>query len=169
MGVRSAGVDLMRFSDDHLTVHMHCQSGIVMSNQQKLSQVEERRQALKAAISALGNLRAGQLTPRFRKCGKPSCHCAHPGDPGHGPSWSLTRKVAGKTVTTIIPAGPAVAETQMQLDEYRRFRELSHDFVAVSEALCDAALEHPLAASDEAKKKGFKKTSGRRSRAKSSR
>ena len=132
-------------------------------------QLAARRQALKAAIGELGDLRPGQLTARFRKCGKPNCHCATPGDPGHGPSFSLTRAVAGKTVTRIIPAGPAVAQTQAQLEEYRRFRALSHELVEVSEALCEAALKQPPAAADAAKKKGSKKTSRPRSRTKSKR
>jgi len=132
-------------------------------------QLAARRQALKAAISELGDLRPGQLTARFRRCGKPNCHCATPGDPGHGPSFSLTRVVAGKTVTRIIPAGPAVAQTQAQLEEYRRFRALSHELVEVSEALCEASLQHPPAASDAAKKKGSKKTSTPHSRMKSKR
>lgn len=128
-----------------------------------------RRQALMAAISELGDLRPGQLTARYRKCGKPNCHCATPGDPGHGPSYSLTRAVSGKTVTRIIPAGPAVAQTQAQLEEYRRFRQLSHELVEVSEALCEASLTQPPAAADAAKKKGSKKTSRPRSRTKSKR
>jgi len=127
----------------------------------------KRRQALKQAIDGLGDLRPGQLTGRFRKCGKPNCHCATPGDPGHGPSWSLTRVVNGKTVTKIIPAGPAVAQTQAQLEEYRRFRHLTHEMVEVSEALCDAALERPMTAADAAKKKPSKTTSKPRSRTKS--
>lgn len=125
-----------------------------------------RRQALKAAISDVGDLRPGQLTARYRRCGKPNCHCATPSDPGHGPSYSLTRAVAGKTVTRIIPAGPAVAQTEAQLAEYRRFRELTHELVEVSEALCEATLERPTAAADAAKKKGSKKTCKPRSRTK---
>lgn len=121
---------------------------LAQSNTEKLA---ERRQALKAAITEVGDLRPGQLTPRFRKCGKPNCHCATPGDPGHGPSWSLTRVVAGKTVTRIIPAGPAVAQTQAQLEEYRRFRQLSHDLVEVSEALCEASLGRVPTAGEAAK------------------
>jgi len=77
--------------------------------------------------------------------------------------------VAGKTVTRIIPAGPAVAQTQAQLEEYRRFRALSHELVEVSEALCEASLKQPPAAVDAAKKKGSKKTSRPRSRTKSKR
>ena len=119
----------------------------------------ERRLELKQAIADLGDLRPGQLTGRFRKCGKANCHCATPGDPGHGPSWSLTRVVAGKTVTRIIPAGPAVAQTQAQLEEYRRLRQLTHELVEVSEALCEASMERPAATSEVAKKKGSKTSS----------
>lgn len=88
----------------------------------------------------MDDLRPGSLVDRFRKCGKPTCHCAKPESPGHGPSYSLTREVAGKTVTKIIPP-PAVPQTQQQLDEYKRFRELTRDFVEVSEKVCDAQLQ----------------------------
>ena len=54
-------------------------------------------------LASLGDLRPGSLVARF-KCGKPNCHCAAEGAPGHGPSWSLTRGVRGKTVTRVIPA-----------------------------------------------------------------
>ena len=43
------------------------------------------------------------LVDRFRKCGKPNCRCAKPGQAGHGPSWSLTHGDKGKTVTFVIP------------------------------------------------------------------
>jgi hypothetical protein len=126
----------------------------------------KRRRSLQQAISELGDFRPGQLTERYRRCGKPNCHCANPGDPGHGPSWSLTRVVAGKTVTRIIPAGPAVASTQAQLAEYRQFRELTHELVEVSEALCEVRLANSAAASEAEKKKGSKTPSTKRSRPK---
>lgn len=59
----------------------------------------QQRDQLKSQLAAIGDLRPGSLVPRFRKCGKPSCHCAKRGDPGHGPSYSLTRPVESKTVT----------------------------------------------------------------------
>jgi len=129
----------------------------------------DRRRALQQAIAELDDLRPGQLVARYRKCGKPNCHCAAPGDPGHGPCWSLTRVVEGKTVTRVIPAGPAVARTQAQLDEYRRFRKLSHELVEISEAICDASLRDPAATVREAKKKRSRKTSMSRSATKSPR
>ena len=62
-------------------------------------------------LASVGEMRAGSLTARFRRCGKSGCHCARPDDPGHGPVLSLTRHENGKTVTRIIPAH-AEAETR---------------------------------------------------------
>ncbi len=61
--------------------------------------LERRWEEVRAALGAVGELRPGALVGRYRPCGKPTCHCAQPGDPGHGPCWSLTRVVGGKTVT----------------------------------------------------------------------
>jgi hypothetical protein len=109
-----------------------------------VNELFERREVLKSEIAGIGDLRPGSLVGRFRKCGKPTCHCAQPGDPGHGPSWSLTKVVEGKTVTRVIPAGPAVEQTQAQIEECRRLRRLTQELIDVSEALCEAQLE-PLA------------------------
>jgi hypothetical protein len=102
----------------------------------------------------MDDLRPGSLVERFRKCGKPTCHCAKPDSPGHGPSYSLTREVEGKTVTKVIPR-PAVEQTRRQIVEYKRFRDLTRKFVEVSEKICDAHL-HAAAgsASRELKKNG---------------
>jgi hypothetical protein len=62
--------------------------------------------------------------------------------------------VQGKTVTRGIPAGPAVQRTRAQIEEYRRFRALVHQFIEVSEKLCDARLRLAQAASPEGAEKG---------------
>lgn len=116
-----------------------------------------KRDQLKAQLAAIGDMRPGSLVPRFRKCGKPSCHCAKKGAPGHGPSYSLTHAVAGKTVTHVIPAGPAVERTREQLDEYHRFREIVQQLVVVSEQICDQQLRQP-----EPQDEGVKKNRARR-------
>jgi len=114
----------------------------------------EQRETLKAQLAAVGDMRPGFLMGRFRKCGKPGCHCARHDSPGHGPSWSLTHQVAHHTKTRVIPAGPAVQRTQAQLAEYRRFRELSRELVEISEQLCDAQLAEEKGAPAEAAEKG---------------
>ena len=93
-----------------------------------------------ADIGALGDFRPGSLAERYRKCGKPRCHCAREGSRGHGPSWSLTRGVAGKTVTKIIKA-EAVETTREQIAEYRHFRQLVRELVETNVKICDALLE----------------------------
>lgn len=123
--------------------------------------LKKRRDELRRQLASIGDLRPGSLVGRYRKCGKPNCHCAAEEGGGHGPSWSLTRKVDGKTVTKIIPQ-EAVSITQEQIAEYRRFRRLAGEFVEVSEKLCDLLLSDPGVVSEEAAKKGASETSSRR-------
>lgn len=106
-----------------------------------LSELVDRRESIKTQIVELGDLRPGSLKDRFRKCGKPNCHCAEPGDAGHGPSWSLTRGEKGKTITKIIPAA-VVPQTREQLAEYQRLRSLTQELVTVSEKICDARIRN---------------------------
>lgn len=113
-----------------------------MDTQEKLDRLRERRDGLLKKLSTVKDFRPGSLGPRFRKCGKPYCHCARDGSKGHGPSWSLTRKVAGKTVTKIIPVS-AVGQTQEQLDEFHRFNETVGRLVETNVLICDALLELP--------------------------
>lgn len=102
-----------------------------------IQQLETRRKKLKAELAKIGEMRPGSLVERFRKCGKFNCHCADPESSGHGPSWSLTREVKGKTVTKIIPP-EQLERTKAQVAEYRRFRLLSRQLVELSERICAA-------------------------------
>jgi hypothetical protein len=130
-----------------------------------VEELEDRQAELRAALSRGTDMRPGSLVERYRACGKPTCHCAQKGDRGHGPSWSLTHAVAGKTVTKVIPSN-AVEASRAQIAEYQRFRALARELLQVSERLCDARLAQGTAASQEAAKKGASK---RRSRPRSSR
>ncbi len=123
-----------------------------MPTSSALTALQLQRDQLKSQLSQIGEMRSGSLTARFRKCGKPTCHCAKKGAQGHGPSYSLTRPVAGKTVTRIIPAGPAVEQTRQQVEEYHRFRQLVQQFLSVSEQICDWQLRHAQPETEEVKK-----------------
>jgi hypothetical protein len=118
-----------------------------------LKGLREKRDQLTAKLAHIDDLRPGFLTARFRKCGKPNCHCALKDAPGHGPSYSLTHRIGGKTVTQVIPQGPAVERAKAQIAEYRRFRSLVREMIAVSEQICSAQLRDPEALpASEAKK-----------------
>ena len=127
---------------------------------QRLEHLEKRRADLKAQMARMDDLRPGSLVERYRRCGKPGCHCTGTGAAGHGPSWSLTREVSGKTVTRVIPP-EAVDSTRRQIAEHRRFRGVVREFVEASGQLCDAKLEAPEATSQEAAKKGASKKPSR--------
>jgi hypothetical protein len=130
---------------------------------ERVEQLRRQRDELKARMAEVGDLRPGSLVERYRRCGKAGCHCAGKRAAGHGPSWSLTREVGGKTVTRVIPAG-AVAQTREQIAEHRGFRALVRDLVETNEQLCDAKLKAGEATSGEvAKKGGSKKPSPRKS------
>lgn len=120
----------------------------------------KKRDEIRKEVAAVGDMRPGSLVERYRRCGKPGCHCAKEGARGHGPSWSLTRAVGGKTVTTIIPT-EAVEQARRDIAEYQRFRGLARDLVDVSERLCDARLQTAKTASEGAVKKGGSKKPSR--------
>lgn len=100
------------------------------------AQLEARRAALIDQLAALGDLRPGSIVSVLRRCGKPSCHCARPGDPGHGPSLRLTRKVNGKTVTEALSSPAAVRKAEREVAQFREFQRLCREFVEVNEQIC---------------------------------
>lgn len=128
-----------------------------------LQQLETERERLKNRVAQVGDMRAGSLVGRFRKCGKANCHCAQPASEAHGPSWSLTRAVEGKTVTKVIPAGNAVEQTKAQIVEYRRFRKLVQELIELNVQICDQKLEEGSAPS-VSKKNGTRRRARRRGR-----
>jgi hypothetical protein len=131
-------------------------------------ELARRREVLLRQVAETGLMRPGSLVERFRKCGKPTCHCAAEGSVGHGPQWILTRPVKGKTVSRVITAGQ-LPQTRQHLASYRQFREQVHELVEVSVALCDTAIEESAASEGAAKKGGSKQPSRKRSSPKSRR
>ena len=101
-----------------------------------LSQLEAQKNDLLRQLAAVGDLRRGSITTTSGKCGKPNCHCAKRGDPGHGPHFRLTRRVAGKTTTETFDSPAALHKAQQEVAEFHRFQKLSGEVVEVSEQIC---------------------------------
>jgi len=113
-------------------------------------------------------MRRGSLSERTMKCGQAGCACA--GDPKarHGPYFSLTQAVEGKTRSRFLTAERA-AVAQQQIAAGRQFREHVDTYWEACEEWADAEMDRlPSASSGEAKKKGSKRnsqtTSSRRSK-----
>ncbi len=101
-----------------------------------LSTLIDERSALLRQVSELGDFQPGSISSPTRKCGKPSCHCAKPNDPGHGPHSQLTQKIEGKTVTQSLPSPAAVRKAETEIAEYRKFQGLTEDLVDVNRKIC---------------------------------
>jgi hypothetical protein len=101
-----------------------------------LDRLETRRADLLRSISGLKDMRPGSVVGAVFRCGKPSCHCARPDDPGHGPNMRLTYKSGGKTVTEALPTPAAVRKAEQEIAEFRNYQRLGHELVEVSEQIC---------------------------------
>lgn len=106
-----------------------------------LAELEAERSKILRQFTALGDLRPGSICAVARRCGKPTCHCAKPNDPGHDPQIRLTRKVDGKTVAESFPSPSAFRKAQSEIDEYHRLQTLTSELIAVNEKIC---MQRPL-------------------------
>jgi len=104
---------------------------------ESLATLEADRSKLLEEFLRLGDLRPGSITATVRRCGKPSCHCAKPNDPGHDPQFRLTRRVAGKTVTETFPNPAALRKAQQEVAEFHQLQKLSEDLVRINEKICE--------------------------------
>jgi hypothetical protein len=102
-----------------------------------LATLEADRSKLLEEFLRLGDLRPGSITATVRRCGKPSCHCAKPNDPGHDPQFRLTRRVAGKTVTETFPNPAALRKAQQEVAEFHQLQKLNEDLVRINEKICE--------------------------------
>ena len=108
-------------------------------------------------------MRRGSLSERFVKCSKPGCPCASDPKARHGPYYSLTRAVRGKTQSRFLNNAQA-AVARRQVEAGQQFRKRLDEYWRACEQWADAELQPSAAASDEAAKKGgYKPPSKQRS------
>ena len=104
-------------------------------------------------------IRRGSISERTIRCGKANCACATDPEARHGPYFSLTQAVEGKTRSRFLNAEQA-ALAQQQIDAGREFRQQVDSYWAACEQWSDSQLDAPTQGSDsEAKKGGSKRTS----------
>lgn len=129
-----------------------------------LTDFEQQRQEIVEQFARLGDLRAGSLTSTSGRCGKPSCRCHQSGQPGHGPNLRLTYKVGGKSVSESLPTPAAIHKAEREVAEFRKFQQLSREFVETNAAICRLRPTEDESSPDQEKKR--RKRSAGRSRAK---
>ncbi len=98
---------------------------------------QARAARIAAELASLGLALPGTLIERHVRCGKPGCRC-HADPPAlHGPYWQWTRKVAGKTITRLVP-DEQVADYRQWIANDRRLRDLVAELEALTLAIADA-------------------------------
>ena len=113
-------------------------------------------------------MRRGSLSERTVKCGKPGCACAQDPKARHGPYYSLTHAVEGKTRSRFLTAEQA-GIVQQQIDAGREFRAHVDAYWYACEEWADRQLADSPTSSQEAKKGSSKRTSKTKSSRKSKR
>lgn len=134
-----------------------------------LGALEAQRARLYDQLAMTGDFRRGSVSENYRRCGKPSCHCARAGDPGHGPRYLWTRTLpGGRGSTGRQLSADEVEKVRRELANYQRFAEVTDRIVQVNEAICEArppntATAAPPAGTED-EKRGSTTSSKRRSR-----
>lgn len=126
-----------------------------------LADLAQRRAVIAQHIAQLGDLRPGSVTGTTGRCGKPGCRCHQPGEPPHGPNFRLTYKADGKTISQSLPTPAARRKAEREVAEFRKFQELSREFVETNTAICRLLPLEEEPETEQEKKR--RKRSGRRS------
>jgi hypothetical protein len=131
-------------------------------------EVPSRVRQLADELAHAQPMRRGSLSERTIRCGKAGCACAANPKARHGPYHSLTQAVGGKTRSRFLTEEQAAVARQ-QIATGREFRGHVDAYWEACEQWADTQLEPtPAAPSEEAEKKGSKRslkpTSSRKSK-----
>lgn len=107
------------------------------------ARLRQRKAELLRRFPIPDDLLPGSLSQSHLRCGKPSCHCAHPKDPGHL-IWTLTFMVHGKKHTQHIPKD-WVEQVQRRLQAGREFQDAVREVLAANAQLFALARKQRLA------------------------
>jgi hypothetical protein len=102
-----------------------------------ISILEKKKSEVLKRIQSLGDMRSGSLSVRFQRCGKSPCLCDDPKHPGHGPIYSLSRIVNGKTKIKNYKMGSELNKLQKEIESYQSFKELSKELLSISNTICE--------------------------------
>jgi hypothetical protein len=92
------------------------------------------------AVAEAQPMRRGSLSERWVKCSRPSCPCSEKPAARHGPYFSLTRMIAGKTRSRLL-TGEQAEIVRRQIDAAHRFRKRLEAYWQACERWADAQID----------------------------
>ncbi len=94
----------------------------------KASRLRQRKHSLVRRFGLPENALGGHLAMTYRRCGKPTCHCAD--GQGH-PMWTLSYSVEGKKHVEVLPETLA-SELAPLVEQGRAVREAIMEVLAIN-------------------------------------
>jgi hypothetical protein len=126
-----------------------------------------RARELSEKIGQARPMRRGSLSERYVKCSKPGCPCGERSEARHGPYFSWTRKIDGRTHSRFLTPEQA-ALVRRQIEAGHAFRDDIEALWDVCEQWADRELDGgETDAGERAEKRGSKRSSKQRSPPKS--
>jgi hypothetical protein len=95
--------------------------------------LRKRRHRLLRQLPSLERLLRGSLIERYKRCGRPGCHCAD--GPGHGPKFYLSISTTGERPQMDYVPNAALAETRQYLANFHKVREVLNEICAINAEL----------------------------------
>jgi len=102
-----------------------------------LTELEKQREGILRKIETLGDMRSGSISVRFQKCGKRPCVCHSQDHIGHGPIYSYSTVVDGKTQIRNYKPGQELEKLRKETENYQAFKKLSQELIEISNKICD--------------------------------
>jgi len=120
----------------------HCKAIGMSSKTSSPTQIQQRLAKLQQQLLALGPLHPGSISEQYNVCGTPGCRCKDVKDPKkHGPYYQLSFTWRGKSSSRFLRP-EQVAEMRVKVGNYKRFRELTSEWVELAVELERAQREH---------------------------
>lgn len=101
----------------------------IMISDMKNTPIERKIERLKQQLVGLGPMHPGSLSEQYNVCGKVGCRCKDTKNPQkHGPYYQLSFTWRGKGRTRFVRS-ERLAEVRQKVANYKRFRELTDEWV----------------------------------------
>jgi hypothetical protein len=95
--------------------------------------LRRRRRRLLRDLPALDHILRGSLIERFKRCGRPGCHCTE--GRGHGPKVYLSVSVSGERPQMDYVPNARCVEVRELLDNFNKAREILNEICAINTEL----------------------------------
>jgi hypothetical protein len=111
--------------------------------------IEIQIEKVKSELLKIGDMRPGSLSRQYSACQKPGCKCVDPVKPRkHGPFYQLSYSHRGKSTTRFVRP-QFVPEVRKQLANYKKFKRLTEEWVALALELTKLKMEEARSAASK--------------------